>query len=337
MVGEPRVRARDVAEAVGVSTATVSYVLNNTPGQKISDATARRVREAAHRLGYVSNPAAQALARGSSNLVVVDMSDFYAREIGMQIGERVLTMLERLGFDAFMTWWSGGSASPERSARLISLVRATNPRTVLSILPLPIALQEGLERVGRQSQVSIAANAHGHTYVIGEPAAVQIDYLHEQGHTQMFYVASLERHLEQLVAIRREKAKHTAAALNMHLITLPAFADVPHLKALLAEAMAAHPGVTAIAAFNDRDAVSTLFALHLLGVEVPERMALMGVDDLDIAEEAHPQLTSIRTVPKFEAVDAARLREVILNGGAFEEIGNCGEAMELNVIVRGTA
>ena len=47
-----RATVRDVAAAAGVSQATVSYVLNDTPGQKISEPTRRRVLDAVARLGY---------------------------------------------------------------------------------------------------------------------------------------------------------------------------------------------------------------------------------------------------------------------------------------------
>ena len=65
-----RATVRDVAAAAGVSQATVSYVLNDTPGQKIPDETRERVRQAASELGYVPHAAARALRAGNSNLVL---------------------------------------------------------------------------------------------------------------------------------------------------------------------------------------------------------------------------------------------------------------------------
>src|SRR6476646_5515215 len=57
---EPRApRISDVARLAGVSTATVSMVMNNSP--RISRPTALRVRRTAERLGYRPNRAAQAL------------------------------------------------------------------------------------------------------------------------------------------------------------------------------------------------------------------------------------------------------------------------------------
>lgn len=82
-----RPRQSDIAKEAGVSIATVSYVLNDRPGvPNVADATRERVLEAARRLGYVANPAARSLARGSNRLIgiytfeavfPVDHHDFY--------------------------------------------------------------------------------------------------------------------------------------------------------------------------------------------------------------------------------------------------------------------
>ena len=57
-----RVTAADIARSVGVSRATVGFVLNDTPGQTISEPTRRKVLAAAERLGYRPHSAARALA-----------------------------------------------------------------------------------------------------------------------------------------------------------------------------------------------------------------------------------------------------------------------------------
>ena len=57
-----------VAEAAGVSPATVSYVLHDTPGASISEPTRHRVRQAAQRLGYQPNFAGASLVRGRTDI-----------------------------------------------------------------------------------------------------------------------------------------------------------------------------------------------------------------------------------------------------------------------------
>ena len=66
-----RVTAADIAREVGVSRATVGFVLNATAGQTISPATRERVLEAAGRLGYRPHLAAQALASGRNHIVLL--------------------------------------------------------------------------------------------------------------------------------------------------------------------------------------------------------------------------------------------------------------------------
>ncbi len=56
-----RVTCRDVAELAGVSRPTVSFVLNNVKGRKISSETRRRVLKAAEKLSYIPDATAQAL------------------------------------------------------------------------------------------------------------------------------------------------------------------------------------------------------------------------------------------------------------------------------------
>jgi len=66
-----RVTSTDVARAVGLSRTTVSYVLNDTPGQKIPENTRRRVLDAAASLGYAPSAAARTLRSGRYRISAV--------------------------------------------------------------------------------------------------------------------------------------------------------------------------------------------------------------------------------------------------------------------------
>ena len=66
-----RVTLKDIAQAAEVTTATVSYVINNTPGQRITPETRQRVLKAARELKYVPSSAARALKRKKSMCVGV--------------------------------------------------------------------------------------------------------------------------------------------------------------------------------------------------------------------------------------------------------------------------
>lgn len=67
-----RATLKDVAREASVSLSTVSYVINdNEHARRITDATKKRVREAAQRLGYKFNPIGRALQRGYTSQVIL--------------------------------------------------------------------------------------------------------------------------------------------------------------------------------------------------------------------------------------------------------------------------
>lgn len=69
-----RVRIADIAEALGISTATVSNVIHGKTA-KISDATVKRVEQELEKTGYIPNMAGILLARNNSRIIGVVMND----------------------------------------------------------------------------------------------------------------------------------------------------------------------------------------------------------------------------------------------------------------------
>ena len=87
----------DVAKEAGVSIATVSRVMNNSP--RVSAATAEAVRAAVEKLGYVPNQQARNLRKNESNAVLVMIPDVtklsYARILA-GINEKALEAINAL-------------------------------------------------------------------------------------------------------------------------------------------------------------------------------------------------------------------------------------------------
>src|SRR4051794_25598068 len=92
-----RITSADVARLAGVSRATVSYVLNDTPRQTISADTRGRVLDAAASLGYAPSAAARTLRTGRSDVVLCLLPDWpIGPEVGSMLGN-VSTALARQG------------------------------------------------------------------------------------------------------------------------------------------------------------------------------------------------------------------------------------------------
>lgn len=93
---------KDIADACGVSTATVSYVLNDAPNQSISAGTKKRILQYANIVGYVTSSSARALATGKTNHFGV-----YVPHCGNSVGkQRLLQALaeeaEKAGYQLFL-------------------------------------------------------------------------------------------------------------------------------------------------------------------------------------------------------------------------------------------
>src|SRR3954451_18865798 len=114
----------DVARHVGLSRATVSYVLNNTPHQAIPEHTRRRVLAAAAELGYTPSAAARALVTGRSDVVLLLLPDW-------PIGPTVGALMEHLS--AALAEHGLTFVAHPRSARPVSQVwAAITPAAVIT-------------------------------------------------------------------------------------------------------------------------------------------------------------------------------------------------------------
>src|SRR6516162_11372766 len=120
----------DVARLANVSTATVSYVLNNAEGRKISAQTRDAVYRAAELLGYRPNFAARNLARGKSGVVLYVVPHVAVGEMPMQAGSRMTTELARLGLLQVQIF------ETEDDQHVVDAIENLDPVAVTSLFPL---------------------------------------------------------------------------------------------------------------------------------------------------------------------------------------------------------
>ena len=309
MAGTPRVRAADVANAAGVSQATVSYVLNNSPGQTIPAPTRTRVLEAARALGYIPDATAAALARGISSIVILDFSDM---PFGSLLGAVAAELSDAVREAGLVPVVELGRHSSDDRAHLVTLARATRPRAVFTMAPLDDATAEELSATGVRLLISAASGAPDSASVLKSAATAQVGHLSASGHTRIAYAPAATPDLERMNEYRWQGVRQSAARLGVTASLLPPAIDVESAADAVAKAI--REGATAIAAYNDEVALAMLAGAHRAGVRVPEDLSVIGVDNIPQAQFALPALTSVE-YPLTTVSMAPQLKDALTKTG----------------------
>lgn len=288
-----KVTSADVARASGVSRTTVSYVLNATPGASVSDATRRRVLDAAAKLGYAPSAAARTLRRGRSDLVLCVLPDW-------PVGPAVEAMIDRLADELAERGMSVLVHHVRGERPLTDLLRAVTPHTVVGLAPFDPAdvramRQAGIGVVGTFDEVAPGADATTDA-AADDPqrriGLVQAGRLASRGCRRLGYATTTDPRVAAFADGRLAGVREACAALGLE---PPLVVEVGLDAATGAEAVRtwAAAGVDGVAAYNDEVALAVLAGTRAEGVAVPDALAVVGVDDIPVAALASPPLTTV--------------------------------------------
>lgn len=294
---------QDVADAVGLAPATVSYALR---GERGSEETISRVRAAAEELGYQVNAIAAALASGRSRTVAVlcgSSRDLWQQSLVAELSRELMAQ----GRHAIV---ADADGRPEREAELLAKLLDQRPDGLL-VAPLDpfasrweeVASQIPVVAIGdRLSQAPSAGavvfdNAAGFTIVF--------DHLAELGHRRIAVVlpqrpSTPDRPAEELVEHEAERCGIQAVLVR----TPPATADPSTMTDHLAAALGGPDRPTAAFCLTDSFAFGVLRAARTLGLDVPGDLSVVGFENVEFADLAGPGLTSVDW-GRGAAVDAA--------------------------------
>jgi DNA-binding LacI/PurR family transcriptional regulator len=248
---------------------------------------------AAEELNYMPSAAARTLRRGTSDTVLVIIRDAQIGEILAQILEGVVHTLDPHGLNVIYR-----RQRPGKSA--LDLCHELMPAAVANFAALT------KDEIGRIQEWNIpvlsisfddtAPTDAGDTVILAQTAIgrTHVAHLHEQGHTRIAYAAPDIRDVEdydtwRLTGVRDECV--TRGLPRPPVIHTPYNLDGGMEAAR--EILALDPPVTAISAFNDEVATILLAAFHRLNVPIPERLSIIGVDDLPLSPFTYPSLTTI--------------------------------------------
>ncbi|MFB4279600.1 MULTISPECIES: LacI family DNA-binding transcriptional regulator [unclassified Nonomuraea] len=278
-----RATSADVARAAGVSATTVSYVLNDTPGQSIPEETRRRVLEAVEQLGYRPRGSARSLAAGRSDVVLLSIPH-------LSIGPGITRFVEQFAASlaqAGLTLVTHLAGAPGRS--LPDVCAAIDASVVASLDPLDDDTAQALRRAGADLVFTTEVEAHPTMRRMGR---LQAEHLIDLGHRRLGY-AMPEHPLLRRIADDRMRGVAEACA---HAGLEPPLAlDTKLDTAAMARAARRwrRESVTAVCAYNDEVAIALLTGMRRARLTAPGDLAVIGADDIPLAQAAEPPLSTI--------------------------------------------
>ncbi|WP_328916306.1 MULTISPECIES: LacI family DNA-binding transcriptional regulator [unclassified Streptomyces] len=284
-------RLLDVAKAAGVSRATASRVLAGTP-RNVDPELARRVEEAAQRLGYQTNHSARALRTGSTGTIgivlptlanpyFVQLADAIARHVRAAGGTHVVTdaandtAIEAEQIDTLLGGRVDGLIVVPVSAG------ASGPAVREAAKRRPVVL---FDRWAKGSG-TVAVTLDNASAV-----RLLIDHLEGIGRHRIALVAADQASSS---GAERLAAFTEAQGPDANTILLPSFTtDAGRMAGR--RIIEQRDQVDAVVCGADVLAVGLVSTLHRSSVAVPGQIAVTGFDDTEILELIDPPITSIR-------------------------------------------
>lgn len=306
-VSDGRITLIEVANHAGVSRATASLVLRDSP--LVAAATRERVWAAVKELGYVYN-------RGAANLRAKR-----SKSVGLLIWEINNPCLAEVskGLDAvfdvtgYATFLANTTESVERQERFLLRMREQNVDGVIlcPAVGTPTDLLDHLTKwqlpyVQIMRQVSARHGDYyvGPDYQLGVEQATE--HLIRLGHRRIAMIGGEKAHsatLARRAGFTASMARHGLAADLIMKVPAAREVGVQTIKALLDRT----DPPTAALCFNDVTAFGVMVGLQQRGLRPGDDFAVIGMDDVPEAATSFPTLTSISTSPRQIGEEAARM------------------------------
>ncbi|MCL3778274.1 MULTISPECIES: LacI family DNA-binding transcriptional regulator [unclassified Actinomyces] len=278
----------DIAEAAGVAPSTVSRALSR-PG-RVSTETARRIHEAADRLGY-KRTAPRRVEAGAEEtyviaLVIADVGNPYFTQLMIGLQEHAAAN----GYTVLLLD-SRENAAEEKAAieRVLHLIDGI----VLSASRMTSATIQQLDRV--VPVVSLNRQVPGVTSILPDSQQgmrLLVDHLAPLGHTSLTYVAGPTGSWANGARWEALGAACRAAGIRAHRIG--PFPPTVMGGVRSVDAWAAGP-TSVVVGYNDILAIGFMKAAMARGLDVPGDVSVVGIDNAGLSSLTDPGLTSLAT------------------------------------------
>src|SRR5947209_15684721 len=283
----------EIAAQAGVSIPTVSRVLNGRPD--VAPATRARIEQIIKASGYVRSSAAKALRKGSSGIIDLVLPGLF--EYSAEITRGVEEALERTGLRLALSFTQGKSQGErqwldkiaDRATDGAILVLARGQSSHLNELRrrgIPFVVVDHRGELGPDVPSVAATNWAG--------GRMAVEYLLSLGHRRIAMIAGPPSFRCSLDRIAGYRAALEAAGIPIDpKLIRPGDFRLQSGYTQTSTLLALPDPPTAIFAGNDMQAMGVYKALYLRNIHVPERMSVVGFDDIPLTGIVSPSLTSV--------------------------------------------
>ncbi|NUQ38109.1 MAG: LacI family DNA-binding transcriptional regulator [Caldilineales bacterium] len=311
----------DVAKKAGVSTATVSKVLSNTP--YVSEKTRAHVLNVVEELGFVPNVAARGLNKART--YIIGLAFPYASDY-LFSDPHLLTFMRGVEQVAAAQEYNillmPARAGEEGGSGLLRLLRT---QYVDGAIIVGMHQMEAVaDRLRYRTLPTVALGYHslrgGENTVHADDrngAQMAVEHLIQTGHERIA-VISVNRNL---TALEERMAGYRQALATRQLPSRPEWITWGDFTEISGREQAGRllglsEPPTAIFAFNDRMAIGAIQQLQKMGVRVPEDISVIGFDDIPAAAMFEPALSTVRQPALAMGQAAAEMLFALIGGQA---------------------
>lgn len=306
---QPRVTLKFLAERLGLSRTTISFVLNNSPmASTIAVQTRERILKAAKEYAYKPNFIARSLSQGRSYLIGVlspDLAEGYDSSLLAGI-EQYLFQSDYHFFVASHQW------SESRVNRMAELFQERGVEGVILInsdffpkTGLPVV------RIGRPDPPLL-----GTSLIVDNHEGIRraLEHLVSLGHRKIAFIkghknsSDTEDRWDAVLAAARQLSIRIDPSLVVQLERLGTqpMAPVEEGMRCAEQLLPRRRDFTALLAFNDISAIGAINRFRDAGWSIPQDLSVVGFDDVVEASITYPALTTVQQPLRLMGETAAR-------------------------------
>ncbi|NVK55413.1 MAG: substrate-binding domain-containing protein [Alteromonadaceae bacterium] len=307
-----RVSLQDIADQLGITKMTVSRYFRSP--ERVAPATREKIAQAVKRSGYIHNRAPALMSKALSRTIGVVIPSL-SNQVFSALVDGIETITNAEGFDILLAHSGYDQQVEERKIEMLMSYQvdglilsetehSERTRTILSQSGLPVV--ECMELPETPIDMAVGLNHKA-------AAFEAVNKMISRGKRSIVYLAA---RLDRRTLLRQQGYEQAMwqAGYTPQTIATPFQSSFTQGMNLLKQALDTYDSVDGIFCTNDDLAVGAMQHCKNLGIRVPEDLAIVGYNGLDVGQTMQPTLSSIITPRQAIGIKSAHMVIDAING-----------------------